>query len=69
MQVRAFPQQINVYSESIRASRRFKYFYIALPLAFLGISISVVYRMAVMSQGWGMGFMKNEPAFICLNGV
>lgn len=69
MQVRAYPEQINAYADGTRSSRRFGVFYVAFPLAFFGVGISVLYRMAVLGQGWGMGFMKNEAGFICLEGM
>ncbi|KAF7876649.1 hypothetical protein EAF04_001734 [Stromatinia cepivora] len=69
IQVRAYPEQLNAYAEKTRSSRRFMYFYIALPLAYLGVGVSVVYRMIVLGQGWGMGFMKNEVGFVCLEGI
>ncbi|ESZ96663.1 hypothetical protein SBOR_2922 [Sclerotinia borealis F-4128] len=69
VQVRAYPEQLNAYTENTRSSRRFRFFYAALPLAFLGVGVSVVYRMAVLGQGWGMGMMKNEVAFVCLEGI
>lgn len=69
IQVRAYPEQLNAYADETRSSRRFKYFYIAFPLAFLGVGVSVVYKMAILGQGWGMGFMKNEAGFVCLEGM
>ncbi|THV48040.1 hypothetical protein BGAL_0271g00060 [Botrytis galanthina] len=69
IQVRAYPEQLNAYAENTRASRRFMYFYAALPTTFLAVGISAIYRMAVLGQGWGMSFMKNEIGFICLEGM
>ncbi len=56
-------------AETLRASKRFKGFLIAVAVAYTVIFIRCVYRIAEMAGGWSNPIMQNQVAFIVLDGV
>ncbi|KAL8937646.1 MAG: hypothetical protein Q9211_003580 [Gyalolechia sp. 1 TL-2023] len=55
-------------SELLRTTR-FKLFLVGLTLAYLGIEIRCIYRIAELAGGWQSEIMQNETDFIVLEGV
>ncbi|KAL8930427.1 MAG: hypothetical protein Q9208_000611 [Pyrenodesmia sp. 3 TL-2023] len=53
----------------IRRSSKFMLFLAGLVIAFLGIAIRCIYRIAELVGGWGNDIMRNEGEFIVLEGV
>ncbi|KAL1872798.1 hypothetical protein VTK73DRAFT_1269 [Phialemonium thermophilum] len=48
--------------------RKFRIFIYAVTIAFSGILIRCIYRIAEMAGGWGNPIMQDEPSFIVLEG-
>ncbi|KAF3922726.1 hypothetical protein ABW21_db0206508 [Orbilia brochopaga] len=61
--------QFDVQQATLRNSRKFRYFLIALGAATVFIFIRCVYRVAEMTQGWGGKLMSNETYFLSLEGL
>lgn len=53
----------------IRRSSKFMLFLAALVIAYVGIAIRCIYRIAELAGGWGNEIMQNEAEFIVLEGV
>lgn len=56
-------------AKEIRRTARFSLFLAGLVLAYLGIAIRCVYRIAELAGGWGNEIMQNDAEFIVLEGV
>ncbi|KAM3072126.1 hypothetical protein ACMFMF_007520 [Clarireedia jacksonii] len=67
--VRRNPQDWNAYAAPVRASQRFVLFAWTSQAFYWLVGASVVYRIAMLAQGWEGGIVKNEAAFVCLQGV
>lgn len=67
--VRKYSDRLNPKTLELRASRKFRWFLIALGVSYFAILIRCIYRVAEMAGGWGNSIMANEPAFIALDSV
>ncbi|PQE07920.1 Sphingoid long-chain base transporter RSB1 protein [Rutstroemia sp. NJR-2017a WRK4] len=67
--VRRAPQDWNAYAAPTRESQRFVLFAWTSQAFYWLVGASVVYRIAMLAQGWDGGIVKNEAAFVCLQGV
>lgn len=63
------PGAINAETTDLRHSTRFRGFLVALAVAYTGILIRCVYRVAEMSGGWGSEIMRDEVAFNILDPI
>lgn len=57
----------NATTHTLRASRRFRAFLVALAVAYGAILIRCVYRIIEMAGGWGNEIMRDEIAFLVLD--
>lgn len=55
-------------AKALAANKGFKHFTWALVVAFLGIFLRSVYRIAEMAEGWGEPIMRDEISFMILEG-
>jgi hypothetical protein len=60
---------LDPFTERVRSTKRFRYFCVALVLAYFLIMIRCIYRVTELSGGWTGKLMGNETAFIVLDGV
>ncbi|KAK3623659.1 hypothetical protein LTR56_009609 [Elasticomyces elasticus] len=61
--------QLNPHTIGLRSSRRFKLFIVALWIAYLGILIRCIYRVAELAGGWvDNPILRNQYLFIVLDG-
>jgi hypothetical protein len=49
--------------------KKVRTFFLAITVAYGGIVIRCIYRIAEFSGGWGSAIMRDEPSFIALEGV
>lgn len=68
LRIRKNHAELNHSTQVLRNSKRFKGMIAALVVAYLCISIRCIYRIAEMAGGWGNPIMKDEPAFVVLDG-
>ncbi|KAL8956526.1 MAG: hypothetical protein Q9193_005978 [Seirophora villosa] len=56
-------------AREISRTARFSLFLAGLVLAYLGIAVRCIYRIAELAGGWGNEIMQNDAEFIVLEGV
>jgi hypothetical protein len=61
--------ELNSATESLRASKKFKWFLYALVTAYVTIMARCIYRVAEMAGGWGNPIMRNETVFLVLDSL
>lgn len=61
--------RLNPTTVELRSSRKFRWFLVALAVAYFAILIRCIYRVAEMAGGWGSSIMRVESAFIVLDSV
>ncbi|EWC44263.1 hypothetical protein DRE_01089 [Drechslerella stenobrocha 248] len=59
----------DVSQASLRSSKKFRYFLVALGVATLLIYIRCVYRVAELAEGWNGPLMLSETYFLVLEGL
>ncbi|KAF2098889.1 sphingoid long-chain base transporter RSB1 [Rhizodiscina lignyota] len=69
LRVRTHKNELNPMTFDLRRSRKFRFFLVALCIAYSAILIRCIYRVAEMAGGWGNSIMQNEAGFIALDSV
>lgn len=60
---------VSEHAKTIGASKQFKRFSWALLVAFAGVFLRSVYRIAELAPGWATPIMRDEISFIILEGL